>query len=87
MKCQLVGFNNYSITNKETGTVSNACSLYFVRKPKLTENGVTGNVCVSCTVYDDAIKKLPELKVDSCYECDINTFKGKNYLNDMSPAT
>ena len=86
MKCQLVGFNNYSITNRETGTVSNACSLYFVRKPKLTENGVVGNVCVGCTVYDEAIKKLPDLKVGTNYDCDINSFKGKNYLNDMVEA-
>lgn len=88
MKVKLVGFNQYTITkDKNTGEVAEVLQLHFVRKPNLREAGAQGLVTVACTLYDEQIKKLAEtvqLKVEADYECDINQFKGKNYLNSMT---
>ncbi len=87
MKCQLVGYNEYTFTNKETGEVEDALTLFFVRNPKITETGAVGKVAVPCTLYGkqiDAVRKEVDLKVDSVYDCDINSFKGRNKLNDIS---
>ncbi len=83
MKCQLVGFSHGEFTNKDTGEVTKSCTLSFVRKPKLSEN-VTGSVACRCTVYGENVDKLPSLKENAVYDCDINTFKGKDYLNEMN---
>ena len=88
MKCKLVGYYEHTfIKDKETGEVETALTLSFVRGPKLTESGAVGLVAVSCPLYGDAVKTLldkVELKIDTNYDCDINTYKGKNYLNDIS---
>lgn len=85
MKCKLVGYNQYTIPkNKETGEVAECLTLHLVRKPSLRENGAVGNITVATTVYDEAVKKLPALEVGADYECDINSYKGKNYLNDIT---
>ncbi len=91
MKCKLVGYEEFTITkNKETGEVDEGLSLYFVRKPKLSEANAVGMVSVACSLFGDSVKKLHEtveLKVDNVYECDISTYKGKNYLNDIALVT
>lgn len=91
MKCQLVGYNEFSIIkDKETGESDEALTLHFIRNPSLRESGAVGKVAVSCTVYGDSVKKVSEkveLKVGTTYECDINSFKGKNYLNDIAPTS
>ncbi len=88
MKCKLVGFNQYPIVkDKETGEVGEVLQLHFVRKPNLREATAQGLVTIMCPLYDDQIKKLLEkvsLKIEADYECDINQFKGRNYLNDMT---
>lgn len=83
MKYSLVGYNDYQITNKETGKVTECCTLYLVRKPTLRESGAVGNVTVAPTVYGEAVDKLPVLEVGANYECDINSYKSKHYLNDI----
>ena len=84
MKHQLVGFNQYGFTNKDTGEHTEVLQLHFVRKPDLTESGAQGNLCVICPVYDEAIGKLPEIKVGSTYDCDISSYKGFNKLRSIS---
>lgn len=82
MKCQLVGYSNAEFTNKDTGEVTKSVHLHFVRKPKLSENGVQGMVTNHCVVYGENIAKLPALDVGGNYDCDINSYRGKDYLND-----
>ena len=88
MKCKLVGYNEFSIIkDKETGETVECLTLSFVRGPKLSESGAVGLVAVPCTLYGDAVSTLRdkvELKIDANYDCDFNTYKGKNYLNDIS---
>ena len=84
MKCQLVGFRHSEYIDKDTGNVTLSCHLYFIRKAKLSESGQVGSVTHHCVVYDDKIKELPDLVENAIYDCDVNTFKGKDYLNDMT---
>lgn len=83
MKYQLVGYNNYQIKDKNTGEPVDCCALHLVRKPTLRETGAVGMISVCPVAYDKQIDSLPELAVNSTYECDINTFKGKHYLNSI----
>lgn len=91
MKCKLVGFNQFNVVkNKDTGEVSECLMLHFVRKPNLREPNAQGIMTISCILYDESIKKLAdsvELKIEADYDCDINQFKGKNYLNDISEVS
>lgn len=84
MKCQLIGFQHASGTDKETGNEYKSVSLYFVRKPSLSESGVSGMVCFSTRVYDDNIDKLPDLHLDGTYTVDCRQYKGKYYLDEMT---
>ena len=84
MKCQLIGYQSSSGVDKETNKEYKSITLFFIRKPSLSENGVVGNVCFSCRVYDEACDKLPELHVDGAYNVDANLYKGKYYLQDLS---
>lgn len=84
MKHQLVGYNKFSYTKKDTNELKSICELHFVRKPDLTEPNAQGSICVVCPVSDEAIKLLPELKVGSMYECDISSYRGFNKLRNIS---
>lgn len=84
MNCQLIGYQHSEGVDKETGKVYKSCSLFFVRKPTLSENGVEGNVAFSTKVYDDNISKLPKLAIGSAYNVDCRQYKGKYYIDDMT---
>ena len=84
MKHQLVGFNQFSYTKRDTGELKSICELHFVRKPDLTEPNAQGSITVMCPVTNDAISLLPELKVGSMYDCDISSYKGFNKLRSIS---
>ena len=84
MICQLIGYQTQQGTDKESGKEYKSCTLFFVRKPSLSENGVTGNVCFSTRVYDEAMDKLPDLTISSHYDVDVNLYKGKYYLQDLT---
>lgn len=84
MKHQLVGFNQYQFTKKDSNEKSTVCQLHFVRKPDLTETSAQGNLCVICPVYDEAISQLPELKIGSTYDCDIASYRGFNKLRNIT---
>lgn len=81
MKCQLVGFNRYSFVKDEKEV--NALSLHFLRKPNLSEVSHTGSVVFTVSVFDEAIPRLPELKVDSLYSVEVNSYKQFHKLLDM----
>ncbi len=85
MICQLVGYQSTSGIDKESRKEYKCCTLFFVRKPSLSENGVTGNVCFSARIYDEAIDNLPDLTINSHYDVDVNSYKGRYYLQDLSP--
>jgi hypothetical protein len=84
MKCQLIGYQHKEGIDKKTGNPYKSCQLCFVRKPSLSETGFVGTVCFSTKVYDDAIKDLPELVVDSAYNVDCRQYNGKFYLDEMT---
>lgn len=89
MKCQLVGYNADTIKDKETGEAVDVLSLYLIRNSTLREPNAVGKVAVVTTSYGAQVEKINEaveLKVGEVYDCELNTFKGKTYLNDISKA-